>query len=675
MAELSRKQRARQTIEQEEKIIRKCERLLRLKSYTKRNKIPRSFFNDGLGELIEVCNNKDYEKYRQEYELEANKGNNIEMKDQSEPEYEDVDEEDYDMNNSEEESQGDNFEEEFEGSEDEETTTTTSVAPSTKKPRNIALVREDGCYEDIYGFVHTPDGDLLEETSKATPNEVNNGKEEVEAKIDEQLQRRLRGQLNRLTASNIKVISNEIIQMYRSYSRFVVNKLIWDFIERIALKVEGPVPCKIVSELAMLIALLYIDFGDEIGGFFIHSAIVEFDKVYQATESESKRLRNVVILILNLHATGMLDSKLLYDVIDKLCETMAVNMATTIEAIEMILKSNGFLLRKDDPARMKSLILSIHKLVADTDADSLKETRFKYILESLTAIKNNNVAKLKMSNPVVMSELIETTLKGILKKPRVHCISGQYSAVIQGSHWFSFTKQIVPLESAQPPTSTNENDDDHEQESAAKESTVDTKLHEQLCRRLRINTPLRRELFQVLLKCNDYIDAACKLINIGRKQFTEVVNLVLHVALNEKTYNAFYVHLLHHLTTCDRQYRVALNFAVRDKIGLLEEMSPKARTNLALIMFHLMRRNILPITCLKVIEFSDMNETCVAFIRAILELVFKEEADTIEAILSKIDKKDNFSKAIKLFINCFMDGDSRKCSNSIQQLQHRHALG
>ncbi|OTF81467.1 nucleolar MIF4G domain-containing protein 1-like protein, partial [Euroglyphus maynei] len=151
----------------------------------------------------------------------------------------------------------------------------------------------------------------------------------------------------------------------------------------------------------------------------------------------------------------------------------------------------------------------------------------------------------------------------------------------------------------------------------------------------------------------------------------EIINVILHVAINEKHYNQFYFYLLQHLTKLDRKYRLALDFAIRDKITDLQSLTANNRSRLEEIMCRLLVHNCLCITCLKVIQFSDMNEIYVQFIRNILQYIFDQSNDSIiQMVLEKIPRKDNFASAIKLFIACFMDTNTKnRVASSIQQLQ------
>lgn len=556
-----------------------------MKSYTKRSKIPKSFYFDGLGELLEICDNKKYnnrlntDDYEDEFAVLRNRPKKqiVEKKVEEEVDNLVVDSDTDDGGDNEGESNeemdassdsdhgetgedGDqnedaNFSNDMKDGNDLDEIDDLDEAQEPIKPRK--MLKKDAFREDIYGFIRDKDGNIVKnEKKRQTKENILN----CIVVVDEALQRKLRGLLNRLTADNIKVIGREILNLYKGNSRAVINKGILNCFEKVIIHIEYSVPAKLVSEMAMLVAILHSEMGDEVGGFFIHTAVRHFDQLFgdETLSDSSKRLNNIVVLLLNLYATGLVDSAIVYDILDKFCEQFSKEKS--IEIIDLILKTSGFLLRKDDATRMKSLIVKIQQLSCTVDQDVLSGTRIKFILESLTAIKNNNVAKLKVTDPLVMSELIESTLKGILKKGRVPFIPGQYATVIQSAHWFSYTATIIPLEAinskenetiadaAVGVTSTGLADDP--------DPKIDYRLRDQLCRRLRINTPLRRDLFTVLFACNDYLEAACKLISICKKQFSEVIHVVLHVAVNEKVYNPFYYYLLEHLSTCDRKYKV-----------------------------------------------------------------------------------------------------------------------
>ncbi|CAG2115532.1 unnamed protein product [Medioppia subpectinata] len=265
---------------------------------------------------------------------------------------------------------------------------------------------------------------------------------------------------------------------------------------------------------------------------------------------------------------------------------------------------------------MKELILRIQNEAKNVDKNSLSGNRITFLLDSLIAIKNNNMTKFKGYGIEVDVKLIENTLKSTVKKSRVNSISGSYEAILHSSHWYSFTQNFEAINSDKRQTNLmNAN------------TSAGDDCNEQLMKTLRLNTPLRRSLVMALLSANDYIDASQRLISIGKKQFSEVTN-------------------------------IALNFSIRDKISELESLEANQQLVLSQLVLDLLKLNALPITCLKVVHFTDMNETFVRFIRRILKPILDDES-LIQQILSKIPNKDSFATAIRLFIECFIDPKHR----------------
>lgn len=55
---------------------------------------------------------------------------------------------------------------------------------------------------------------------------------------------------------------------------------------------------------------------------------------------------------------------------------------------------SGFELRKDDPSELKDVILSIQRKSSTVDTSTFEEPgRMRYILDTMLAVKNNNVQK------------------------------------------------------------------------------------------------------------------------------------------------------------------------------------------------------------------------------------------------------------------------------------------
>ncbi|KPM05941.1 nucleolar MIF4G domain-containing protein 1-like protein [Sarcoptes scabiei] len=524
--------------------------------------------------------------------------------------------------------------------------------------------------DDIYGFIRDQEGNIIK------PQDDDERREQrkkllTEIVVDENLQRKLRGFLNRLTDSNLKGISKQIIDLNANYSRPMINKGIMNCIDNIIINNEEKISSKLLAEIALLITVLYQEENEEIGGFFLHSIISRFDEVFQnhSDWSQTKKLDNVVGLILNLYVTGLIESSLIYEIIDKFIDKFDHDQKS-IEMIDLILKNCGFLLRKDDPSKMCLLIKAIQK--RKDSIENVSGSKIRFILENLTLIKNNNSSKFSQQNSsIVLENLIANTLRSIIKKNRVQCLAGRYSAILKTPHWYSYTGELEPSETSiinDRTTGKTKIQDNQLVDTMIVLETQQTDL-DRLCHRLRINAPLRKELLKALIVSNNYVEAAGKMISIAKKQSSEIINVILYAAINESKHNRFYDHLLVHFSNIDRKYKVALNFAIRDKLKDLNRLSSNNRSILQSLMVTLMKQKCLPITCLKVIEFIEMDEIGMDFIRNILHSIFQEDNETIEAILSRIPKKDEFATAMKLFIHCFMESKFQERISNLKQIQ------
>lgn len=193
----------------------------------------------------------------------------------------------------------------------------------------------------------------------------------------------------------------------------------------------------------------------------------------------------------------------------------------------LALRSVGFCLRKDDPAALKELIISIQKRTSEA-SDSLKSkyvfeivfppptkktprkyfillfvcfipafsARLKYMLDVLTAIKNNNVNRIPNYDPA-LAEHLRKILKTV-------CVNGKYVNTLNislddllnvqmrgkwwviGSAWTGNMEDIGGAAAAAKGKST------------ASEQKFSEQLLE-LARKQRMNTDERRNVFCILM--------------------------------------------------------------------------------------------------------------------------------------------------------------------------------
>lgn len=84
----------------------------------------------------------------------------------------------------------------------------------------------------------------------------------------------------------------------------------------------------------------------------------------------------------------------------------------------------------------------------------------------------------------------------------------------------------------------------------------------ELARKQRMNTDIRRNIFCILMTAEDYLDAFEKLLHLSLRgqQDREIVHVLMHCCLQEKTYNPYYAVLAQKFCEYDRKYQVSKNY-------------------------------------------------------------------------------------------------------------------
>ena len=557
-----------------------------------------------------------------------------------------------------------------------------------------------------------------------------------------ELRRTIRGQINRLTSSNLPSIGSLIENLYHKNSLFQVNECVCECIHDLII-VDGTMsPIKLISELALLIATLQVNVGDEVAGHAVHFFVSIFDRLNRdrlnkdrlnkdRLDPGSKKLDNLLLFFCHLYSVSVFDSTLILELMHQLLEEFDEK---SIELILNMLISVGFILRKNSPSQMKLLIRSINSRANEAQSsitnktktesttnktesttnktesttnktesttnktESVSNKRIEFMLETLAEIRNNNIMKVtsKCSGVIVPidRDILRNTLKNSLKKAnKVTPLLVTYDQALSSNRWWvkvgSLKERQEGGSSESVPGESSESVPGESSESVpggSSESILEGR-EEKLCRMLRLNTsPLRRSLFKALISSADIVEACSRMITMcsgGRSSegmstrregmsakrwstsgtmntkamnTSEATNVILQVALHESTFNPFYVHLLSRLCHFDRRFKLSTHFAVTDRIHTVEEMSEGMRKRFIQIILQLLVMKVISLSVLKGIEFSDLNQTLVQFLKSIISGIMSHEESLIKEIFDRIPNKDrSFATSIRLFIACFMD--------------------
>ncbi|XP_049853505.1 nucleolar MIF4G domain-containing protein 1 [Schistocerca gregaria] len=528
-------------------------------------------------------------------------------------------------------------------------------------------------WEDIYGRTRDKAGNIVKGTTgKYVPPHMrlkNEAEDDKKQLLLLRLKKQMKGLLNRLSEGNMKNIATQVEQLYMSNSRHDMNKILSELLME-SLVVPVRTPERLIMEHALLVAVLHSNVDTEVGIHFLQASVKRFHELCsEIKDTEDKQLDNIVLIISHLYNFKVFDSVLMYDILKVLSETFTEK---EIELILIILKSVGFTLRKDNPIALKELILRLQQKAGSSE--HLREnTRVKFMLDVLLAIKNNNMAKIPNFDPT-HSEHLKKLLKGILHKGAYVTevkltLQDLLKADQQGRWWVVGSAWTGALPSQEGGKTSI----------ISKKDTAYSSQLLELARKQRMNTDVRRDIFCIVMTAEDYLDSFEKLLHLGLKnqQEREIIHVTLDCCLQEKRYNPYYSHLIQKFCDFDRKYQMITQCAVWDKLKELSRLSQFQVPNLAQLLIHLFINKGLALSTLKVINFGEVNKATVHLLRQILlGILLHESQDNMQEVFCRVSlspKLQMFRESMRIFIKHFVLRNSMSLPTSQLTLLNQRA--
>lgn len=254
-------------------------------------------------------------------------------------------------------------------------------------------------------------------------------------------------------------------------------------------------------------------------------------------------------------------------------------MEKIIDLILLILRAVGFKLRRDNPVELKECIVNLQtktnklKQQQSQPSDETNE-RLRFMIESINAIKNNDVRRLSDAFDQEAVEHMRKHVRTMVKDADQVLLNITYNDLINseelGRWWIVGSAWNLKENNANKP------DDNQVATNATKKSANNNSSSSsilgggemfsekilKLARAQHMNTDVRRAIFCILVSAEDFTDAFVKLLKLSLKkqQEREIIFISVHCALNEKSYNPYYSYLLQKFCEYDRRFRVSFHF-------------------------------------------------------------------------------------------------------------------
>ncbi|XP_038585514.1 nucleolar MIF4G domain-containing protein 1 [Micropterus salmoides] len=666
----SRKMALLEANEEEDREIKKLERCLGLNRRKNKKSLPQSFVADGLDYILGMLDSGSSAAgmYDDDDDMDMAK-ENFEKLDENDPQLSDEDEQpedemasegsDEDVGSFDDENEVDEEGEEDEDGDDEmvEEEEAEEEEMEDELDESDAADSDEEDEEEEADTLDTKTSGSKSETVNSAagkyvpPHLRNTGDDKRKAEL-EKLKRNVKGLVNRLSEPNMASISGQLEELYMSCSRKDMNDTLTEVLLA-ACVTPTLMPDRLLMEHVLLVSILHHAVGLEVGAHFLETVVRKFDEEYKSA-AEGKECDNLVTIVAHLYNFQVVHSVLIFDILKLLVGAFTEK---DIELILLMLRNVGFALRKDNALALKELISEGQRKANNMGSKFQDQTRLRFMLETMLALKNNDMRKIPGYDPEPVERLrklqrtlIHRSAAGSDMKLRVS-LDNLLAAEQVGRWWIVGSSWSgAPMISEQGSTTSKQ---------SAVEGQFSAKVLE-LARKQRMNTEVRRNIFCVIMTSEDYMDAFEKLLRMGLKdkQEREIVHVLMDCCLQEKTFNAYYAVLGEKFCAQDRRFQMTFQFSLWDKFRELSNLPSSTFNNLVQLVTHFLQRKCLSLSMLKVIEFGELDKPTVRFLRLVLTKLLKEtEPEDLASIfgrISGIPKLGMLREGLKLFISHFL---------------------
>lgn len=444
----------------------------------------------------------------------------------------------------------------------------------------------------------------------------------------QKLHRVVRGLVNRLSETNVKLIVEEVECLFHENSRNDMNRTLTDCLLASCTSASR-VGDQILMDSILLLGILHNSVGVEVGSYFVEILAKKLEDGYeQDRKKPTKASVNVVMLFAFLYTLEMIHCRLVYDLVRKFVASLN---ELDIELLLTLLCWVGPQLRRDDPHALKDIVVEVETKAFSMSHEILDDSRVKFMLDTIMALKNNNLRKIRQYDPSRIEQYkqryrdltkgkrsAESQLRMGLSDLLNADKCGRWWVV--GSSWSGGQVAKVARLTDRDVT-------------VVSDSKLVTLAHRQ-----RMTSDVKRTVFCVLMSSDDYLDAFEKLLklNLKDKQAREIVHVVVDCCLQERVFNPFYAHLSERLCQFSRSYQITFQYNVWDRLKAMPSLTDTNRQNLAKLLIHLFITKALSMSILKVVDFSLLDQPSVQFYTFLLQNLLNRPVKVFQAVFARV---------------------------------------
>ena len=359
------------------------------------------------------------------------------------------------------------------------------------------------------------------------------------------LRRQTQGLVNRLTEANLISILGAIEKLYRDNARQHVTSTLVDILLASVCEPTS-LPDTLIILPAGFIAAIYKIIGTDFGAHIIQRIVESFDEHYTRATSQdgpaaaapdsSKETSNLIMLLSEMYNFQVVGSNLIFDYIKLFLGRLSELNA---ELLLKIIRTSGPQLRSDDPSSLKDIVTMLRPAVASVGEDNIS-VRTKFMIETINDLKNNKMKTGGVASSVTSEHTVR--MKKTLGTLNTRNIKGSEPLRIglkdiqdsdkKGKWWLVGASWSGPSaeETATPSAAMSGKAKGLPAEESGTSDLV------QLAREQRMNTDIRRAIFVAIMSASDYQDAYLRLMKLSlkKKQEYEIPKVLIHCAGAER---------------------------------------------------------------------------------------------------------------------------------------------
>ena len=367
-----------------------------------------------------------------------------------------------------------------------------------------------------------------------------------------EIRRHLNGLLNKLSSANIATIVSDIEALYRSHPRGSVNEELTSLIINVVSDKSGLLESFVVLHAA-IVAAIYKTHGVDFAASFTQTLV---ELILNDEQEASKRMINLMTLVIELYNYNVIASTLLFDFVKLLISTLS---ETNSEILLTIVRSAGSSMRKDDPAALKDILIELNAgLKAQYHEQGIPiPTRMRFMVDAMMDLKNNKPAHAESQQAKELRTRMRKFIGGLnggnqtSSEPLRVSLDDIRNVASKGKWWL--------IGASWRQEARNE-----EIEQRADVQDANSDLLE-LARKHRLNNPIRKQIFVTLLSASDYMEAISSVLSLRLKkaQESEICRVLLLLVGSEEHYNPYYTFIAKGLSE-KHNMRLSLQFCLWD---------------------------------------------------------------------------------------------------------------